>query len=332
VKVLFDHPSPFMLAHGGFQTQIEQTRFALLENGVEVDWLRWWDCAQGADIIHYFGRPGTAYIEFAHQKGMKVVMSELLTGLGSRSSTKRAIQKLLMDVSKRTLPKMFTGRMAWDSYQVADACIALTSWEADLMRSMFDAPPDRVHVVPNGVELEFFQSSPVPRGQWLVCTATVTERKRVLELAQAALAAETPVWIIGKPYSESAPYFRQFMALAENSGDLVRFEGAINDRTQMAAVYRQARGFVLLSSMESLSLSALEAAACECPLLLSDLPWARATFAGAAEYCPADVSASESAKVLKDFYARAPQLAAPPKPATWNEIGQQLKAVYSKLL
>ena len=41
--------------------------------------------------------------------------------------------------------------------------------------------------------------------------------------------------------------------------------------------YREARGFVLLSAMESLSLSALEAAACECPLFLSDLPWARSS-------------------------------------------------------
>ena len=28
MKVLFDHPNPFMLAHGGFQNQIEQTKKA----------------------------------------------------------------------------------------------------------------------------------------------------------------------------------------------------------------------------------------------------------------------------------------------------------------
>ena len=28
MKVLFDHPNPFMLAHGGFQIQIEQTKKA----------------------------------------------------------------------------------------------------------------------------------------------------------------------------------------------------------------------------------------------------------------------------------------------------------------
>ena len=46
MKVLFDHPNPFLLAHGGFQTQIVQTKVALERIGVEVDWLRWWDDEQ----------------------------------------------------------------------------------------------------------------------------------------------------------------------------------------------------------------------------------------------------------------------------------------------
>ncbi len=51
-----------------------------------------------------------------------------------------------------------------------------------------------------------------------------------------------------------------------------------NNRSQLAEIYRPVRGFVRLSTKESVSLSALEAEACECPLLLSDLPWARTTF------------------------------------------------------
>src|SRR5687768_6171179 len=96
MKVLFDHPSPFLLAHGGFQTQIEQTKAALDGAGVEVEYLRWWDATQKGDLIHFFGRPGASYVDFAHHKGMKVVLSELLAGLGARSPLLRFLQKALM--------------------------------------------------------------------------------------------------------------------------------------------------------------------------------------------------------------------------------------------
>ena len=130
MKVLFDHPNPFFLAHGGFQIQIEQTKNALEEIGVEVEWLRWWDSTHGGEIIHYFGRPSQSYIRFAHGKGVKVVMAELLTAVGSRSTAQLRLQKLITAASKRLLPKSFLERLAWDSYHTADAFIALTEWEA----------------------------------------------------------------------------------------------------------------------------------------------------------------------------------------------------------
>jgi glycosyltransferase involved in cell wall biosynthesis len=187
-------------------------------------------------------------------------------------------------------------------------------------------------VVANGVEEAFLQSAPVPRGPWLVCTATITERKRVLELAQAAVRAQTPVWIIGQPYADTEPYAREFLALAGRHPGFIRYEGGVGDRARLAEIYRQARGFVLLSAMESLSLSALEAAACECPLLLGDLPWARCTFGDAARYCPVTPATVTTAAALRAFYDAAPQLPPPPKPANWTQIGRQLKAIYEDLL
>ncbi len=329
MKILFDHPNPFFLAHGGFETQIEQTREALLKLGVEVEWVRWWDADQRGDVIHYFGRPAPAYIEFAHGKGMKVVMAELLTGLGSRGALGRRLQVATIRVLRRN---PFFGRMGWDAYQLADAVVALTAWEAQLMREVFQAPADRVHVIPNGVE-EVFLATPKSgeRGGWLVCTATIAPRKRVLELAEGAAAAKTPVWVLGRPYAEDDDYARQFCELAAANPDVVRYEGGVNDRQELARIYAEARGFVLLSTMESLSLSALEAAACGCPLLLSDLPWARTTFGDAARYCPiAGVAATAAA--LRDFYEAAPQMPAPPRPANWEDVGRQFRDLYASLL
>jgi glycosyltransferase involved in cell wall biosynthesis len=144
--------------------------------------------------------------------------------------------------------------------------------------------------------------------------------------------AQTPLWIIGKPYTESAPYAQRLVQLARQHASIIRYEGAIADRAKLAQVYREARGFVLLSGMESLSLSVLEAAACECPLLLSHLPWATAAFRENACYCPVAASVAKSAGYLRQFYDTAPGLRPPSKPLTWLEVGPQLKCLYETLL
>jgi glycosyltransferase involved in cell wall biosynthesis len=331
MRVIFDHPEPFLLSHGGFQIQIEQTFGALREAKVDVEYLRWWDDQQRADIIHYFGRPSSAYVEQAQKKGIRIVMAQLLTGLGSRPQRVLPFQKAAITVARKTLPDLFTRRFAWNVFQKVDAAVALTPWEGHLMTYMFSAPKEKIYIVGNGVENVFLQSATATRGQWLVCTATVTERKRVLELAEAAVLAKTPLWIIGKPYAESDVYAQRFLALARQNSQIVRYEGAISDRAQLARIYREARGFVLLSTMESLSLSALESAACECPLLLSDLPWARTTFNESASYCPI-VSSTQTAPHLRAFYDSAPTLKRPAKPPRWIEIAEQLKRVYKEVV
>lgn len=330
VKVLYDHDTPFLLAHGGFQVQIEQTVAALRKLGVEMEPVRWWDEDQRGDIIHYFGRPGPGYSQFAVDKGFKLVISPLLTGVGSRTKTQLWAQRQAFNFARKLSPRI-AHRLSWDAFQLAHASIALTAWEAHLMHYIFGAPRERLRVVPNGIEDAFLNSTPRTRGKWLVCTATITDRKRVVELAEAAVQAQTPVWIVGNAYSENDPYAQKFFRIAKANPALVRFEGAIRDRAKLAEVYREARGFVLLSSRESLSISALEAAACECPLLLSDLPWATTTFKENARYCRVAGTAI-TAKALREFYDAAPTLAPPAKPRSWFEIGAEVKLIYEALL
>src|SRR5439155_8394497 len=152
-----------------------------------------------------------------------------------------------------------------------------------------------------------------------------------LELAQAAVLGQAPLWVIGEPYSDPEPYAKGFLELARQNPKFLRYEGGIVDRANLAQVYREARGFVLLSATESLSLSALEAAACECPLLLSDLPCARAVFGQNVTYCPI-ASPRKTAQVLRKFYDQAPGLKPPPKPLTWPQVARQLKSIYESLL
>ena len=331
MKILFEHPVPARLAHGGMQTQIDQTKAALETLGVEVEYLRWWDEGQSGDVLHFFGRMSPELILIAQQKGIRVVLSVLLAAQGARPGWKRWLQRQTTRLMRAGLPSGLTAAFRWDAYRLADAAIALTPWEGEILRYLFEVPAEKIHVVPNGVEAEFFQAAAAPRGPWLVCTGTITARKRMLELAEAALLARTPLWVVGKPYSESDPYAQRFLNLARQHPDLIRYEGPIQERADLARVYRQARGFVLLSENESLSLSALEAAASQCPLLLSDHRWARSAFAAQASYAPVPGSTSATAQALRQFYDAAPRLAPPAPPPSWLAVAAQLKGLYESL-
>jgi glycosyltransferase involved in cell wall biosynthesis len=330
--ILFDNPEPALLTHGGMLIQIGQTKAALEALGCQVDYLRWWDETQRADILHCFGRMPPHLVRLAQAKGIKVVLGELFAVQGSRSEWRLWWQRQTIRLLRTFLPGEFMAPFRWEALRLADAHVALTPWEARLLNYLFETPKEKIHVIPNGVEGAFLESRPATRGQWLVCAATVTERKRVLELAQAAVQAQTPLWIIGKSYSDSDAYAREFFQLVKAQPQILRFEGPIADRIKLAQAYREGRGFVLLSASESLSLSALEAAACECPLLLADLPWARTVFHERASYCPVTRSTQLTARVLRQFYEAAPHLPAPPKPLSWLEVAKQVKAVYETLL
>jgi len=334
MRVLFDHQLPFALAHGGLQIQIERTKAALEERGIEVEFLRWWDASQTGDLIHFFGRANPSHIEFAHAKGLKYVMSDLLTGQGSRSRHLLTLQATMEKSLRAVIPPVLLANFRWDAYQQADAVILLTEWEAEIVRILFDPPAGKLHVVPNGVEKEFFRPADHAerRCAELVCTATITPRKRVLELAEAAALARTPLRILGAPYGQDDAYYARFLAVCAQADGIIRYDGPVHDRPELARIYRNARGFVLLSTMESLSLSALEAAASGCPLLLSDLPWARGTFGDQASYCPVGRDTAGTARHLRTFYDAAPSLALPPAPCTWDAVANTLTTIYEHVL
>jgi glycosyltransferase involved in cell wall biosynthesis len=332
MKILVNCTLPFALAHGGQAIQIQKTIAALNEIGVDAEPLRWWDENQKGDLIHYFGLMPSDQIRFAQQKKIKVLLANLLTEQGSQTNLQRRVRRIFRWGVESFAPRVVANSFGWEPYRLADACVALTAWEKHLMEYKFGAMAEKIYVVPNGVEPEFFAAPKTPRGEWLVCTATITERKRVLELAEAAVVAQTPVWVLGKAYTDNDPYAQKFFALAKQNPKVIRYEGGVSNRAGLAKIYRAARGFVLLSAMESLSLSALEAAACECPLLLSDLPWARSSFEAGTQFCPVTDAVSSTAEALKTFYAAAPQLPPPPKPATWPDVARQFKTIYEKVL
>ena len=332
MKVLFNHNHPFRFVDGGTQAQIEQTRLALLSLGVEVEWLRWWDRNQGGDIVHQFGRPTASFLMEAQRSGFRVVITDLLGATGARPRWQLAAMRLVACLIRRARAERRFDRLDWGGVMIrADAVILTTEWEAKLTREIFGVAPEKVHVVSSAVEDVYLNSQPRQRGPWLVSTGTNHAIKRMVELAEAAIVAQTPLWVIGRPHGNGDAYSDRFMKLASAHPEEIRYEGFVAQERLLQA-YREARGFVLLSQYETMSLAALEAAACQCPLLLSDMPWARTTVGDHASYCPPGASTSTTARILRSFYDSAPSLPLPPRPISWAEVARQLKGIYESLL
>ena len=119
------------------------------------------------------------------------------------------------------------------------------------------------------------------------------------------------------------------MKIWKSHPNYIEFAGPISDRKELARVYAKARGFVLFSIFESLSLSTLEAAAAGCPLLVTDLPWARTTLGENAAYFPAGATVEQAAGIIKDFSQNIAAQPKPPKPLRWMDVANQLVTIYA---
>ena len=146
--VLFDHAEPALLVHGGRLTQIQQTKAALEALGCQVDYLRWWDETQRADILHYFGRMPPSLLRAAQAKGIKVVLGGIIRGarLASRVAVVVGSAKPRGGCG-RLLPGRFTAAFRWEAHRLADAHIVLTPWEAHVLNRLYQAPKEKIHVI-----------------------------------------------------------------------------------------------------------------------------------------------------------------------------------------
>jgi glycosyltransferase involved in cell wall biosynthesis len=332
MKVLFDHSAPFALAHGGFQTQIQQSKAGLERLGLEVEYLRWWDDRQSVDLIHYFGAPSAGYLRMAQEKGIPVVVTHLFTATCNRSPLQLEIQGLITR-TLLALPGwgMIKSQLNWRSFQMADRMVVGLQAEQRVLQKVFAVPERKIARVALGLHHDFLQASkPSRKEPWLITTGTITNRKRCVELARMAQQAERPVLFVGKPYHRDDPYWKEFSTFIDNR--FVFHREHVDSRAEMIALLQSSRGFVIYSQFENWCLSAHEAVACGLPVLVPDLPWSRECFGTEAAYLDAGAPGENPGK-LRAFYDECPGRPAPAiKLYSWDDVARQLLACYQSLL
>lgn len=333
MKVLIDQHLPFLFGHGGATTQVEQTCAALKQEGVDAEFLNWWDSGQNADLIHFFGTPPARYLNLAKTMHVPVVVHELFTETCNRPPAHlrwqgRLVQSLLAVPFGHGLKQ----KLGWEAYLKCSHNIVGLAAEKRVLQVVYRVPESRISIVPLGLGEAFLKADNKSReGQHLICTGTITERKCSVELATLARAAQVPVLFVGKPYSQSDPYWGRFKSLID--GQWVKYEAHVADEVKMVSLLQSARGFVLMSWYENWCLSAHEAAACGLPVLVPDQTWSRERFGDRARYFSSVGVGNDNIRVLRQFYKEAPQLSAPVEHHfSWREVACKLKDIYQKVL
>jgi glycosyltransferase involved in cell wall biosynthesis len=156
-------------------------------------------------------------------------------------------------------------------WRYASPLIAKCSEEVAMIQAVAKDQP--VLVIPNGVDLSFFQpGQPVSYGAPLkvICVARLIERKGQHHLIQAVKklkddGVDVIVNLVGT--GDSMAEYQQLVA-SLNVADRVRFAGYV-PREEIARHYAAADVFVLPSFNEGLSLAALEAMSAGLPLILT---------------------------------------------------------------
>ncbi len=138
------------------------------------------------------------------------------------------------------------------------------------------ASPERIRVVPNGIDLERFAPAPKPAGNppWIVTAGRLVEQKnhRLFLQAAAALHALRPE--VRFAIAGSGP-LREALELEQKRLGLCGVVEFLGERPDIEEVLRKATLFWLTSSWEGMPNVVLEAMACGVPVIASDVSGVR---------------------------------------------------------
>jgi glycosyltransferase involved in cell wall biosynthesis len=156
--------------------------------------------------------------------------------------------------------------------------------KSEILRFYPFLKPDRISVLYNAIDRQLFkpQTSDINHptsDPFVLCVSSIDPRKnfaRLIEACQGLTGAN--LYIVGK-YNR---VFSQQMDL-DTSSDNIRFLGRVSDE-ELVRLYNQAVCFVFPSLYEGFGLPPLEAMACGCPVLVSDIPVEHEVCGDAAQY------------------------------------------------
>lgn len=262
------YPSAFQNPGGG-EVQLLKTKEYLEKLGFEIRlYDPWKDKLQKGDLLHVFGSVKYCYglMRTAREAGVKVLLSTICW------SDWRSAFLTYPDVRQRTLnvlrhaAKVFcpwVPSMRKAMMEISDVLLPNSREEAKQLIRYFGVKPEKITVIPNGVDSYYEQADPDffeaehHLRDFFLCVGRIEPRKNQLALIRAHRGMKKPLVIVGEAVSRYKDYeARCRKEAAEN----VHFLGYLaNDSDLLLSAYAACDTFVLPSWFETPGLAALEA-------------------------------------------------------------------------
>jgi glycosyltransferase involved in cell wall biosynthesis len=205
--------------------------------------------------------------------------------------------------------------------RAADAVIAVSQFTKDELVDLVGIPPDRVEMIPNGVD-EIFRAprDTVSQGEFVLAVATLEPRKNLARVVEAARLADVELRVVG--------------ARGWGGVDVPGWVGEIPD-AELAALYRAARCVVYASLYEGFGLPVLEAMASGTPVVTSR-GTATEEVAGGAAVLVDPLDAVSIAEGIGEAQARREELVplglARAAEFTWDRAADAVEALWRRLV
>ena len=141
---------------------------------------------------------------------------------------------------------------------------------------------ERISVVHNAIDQQLFNHHadiPQSKERFALCVSSIDPRKNFARLIEACQdISDAKLYIVGN-------YNRVFSKQKEleSTSNHIQFIGRVSDQ-ELVKLYNQAECFIFPSLYEGFGLPPLEAMACGCPILVSDIPVEREVCGDAAMY------------------------------------------------
>ena len=207
--------------------------------------------------------------------------------------------------------------------------------EADQLASYFRIPKDKFVITHNGIDSIFSQSVPGNlfrekfsiHEPFLLCVANIEPRKNQQELILAARETGRKLVLIGNIRDKS--YYDHCMSIADGS---VEYLGYLDHHDPLLrSAYSACDVFVLPSTLETPGLAALEAAACNARIVITDVGATREYFEDDATYVSPHNRQSIIDGILKALESdNRPGAGKYLEKFSWTRTARQLIEAYEK--